>query len=86
MQSRKYDDEEISADIEFVSEKLHTNVADLRLFLYNWAFIQQHFSSFDEYEVELRSGRLTWSPVHKSDKFWYENAQRFNEKNFECIK
>lgn len=40
----------------------------------------------DEYEVELRSGRLTWSPVHKSDKFWYENASKFNEKNFELVK
>ena len=27
-------------------------------------------SSFDEYAAEVRSGRLEWSPVHRSDKFW----------------
>ena len=27
-------------------------------------------SSFDEYSAELKSGRLEWSPVHKSNKFW----------------
>lgn len=36
--------------------------------------------------LKVRSGRLQWSPVHKSDKFWRENAPRFNEKNFELIK
>lgn len=28
------------------------------------------FSSFDEYSAEVKSGRLEWSPVHRSDKFW----------------
>ncbi|PIO56877.1 v-ATPase subunit H, partial [Teladorsagia circumcincta] len=41
---------------------------------------------YDDTELEVRSGRLQWSPVHKSDKFWRENAPRFNEKNFELIK
>lgn len=27
-------------------------------------------SSFDEYAMEVKSGRLEWSPVHRSDKFW----------------
>ena len=27
-------------------------------------------STFDEYAAEVRSGRLEWSPVHKSEKFW----------------
>jgi len=45
-----------------------------------------HCSSFDEYYTELRGGRLLWSPVHKSEKFWRENAQRFNEKSFELVK
>jgi len=72
MGARKYDDTDLTEDIEFVAEKLHTNVQDL--------------SSFDEYCTELRSGRLIWSPVHKSEKFWRENAQRFNEKGFELVK
>jgi V-type H+-transporting ATPase subunit H len=59
-------------DILFLSERLHASIQDL--------------SSFDEYCTEIRSGRLNWSPVHKSEKFWRENSQRFNEKNFELIK
>jgi len=34
----------------------------------------------------VKSGRLEWSPVHKSEKFWHENAARLNEKNFELLK
>ena len=36
--------------------------------------------------LQVRSGRLQWSPVHKSDKFWRENAPRFNEKPFDIVK
>ena len=43
-------------------------------------------SSFDVYASEVRSGRLEWSPVHKSAKFWKENAARLNEKNYELLK
>lgn len=44
------------------------------------------FSSYDEYVTEVRSGRLEWSPVHRSEKFWRENADRLNEKNYELLK
>lgn len=71
LEQRKFDDEDIMADIEFLSEKLHSSVQDL--------------SSFDEYATEVKSGRLEWSPVHKS-KFWRENAQRLNEKNYELLR
>ncbi|KAI6205382.1 hypothetical protein M3Y94_00785900 [Aphelenchoides besseyi] len=72
MDAKKFDDTDLQEDIEFLSERLHASVQDL--------------SSFDEYCTEVRSGRLQWSPVHKSEKFWRENAQRFNEKNFELVK
>ncbi|RMX48070.1 hypothetical protein pdam_00002628 [Pocillopora damicornis] len=65
-------DEDIKEDVEFVYEKLNERVQDL--------------STFDEYAAEVRSGRLEWSPVHKSEKFWRENAQRLNEKNYELLK
>ncbi|KAH1016253.1 hypothetical protein HUJ04_007507 [Dendroctonus ponderosae] len=71
LEQRKCDDEDITADVEFLSEKLHSSVQDL--------------SSFDEYATEVKSGRLEWSPVHKS-KFWRENAQRLNEKNYELLR
>nr|CAG4645453.1 EOG090X044C [Lynceus sp. MCZ IZ 141354] len=72
LQQHKYDDEDITADIEFLIEKLHVSIQDL--------------SSFDEYASELKSGRLEWSPVHKSERFWRENASRLTEKNYEMLK
>nr|XP_025121199.1 V-type proton ATPase subunit H isoform X2 [Bubalus bubalis] len=72
LEQQKYDDEDISEDIKFLLEKLGESVQDL--------------SSFDEYSSELKSGRLEWSPVHKSEKFWRENAARLNEKNYELLK
>ncbi|GMT04270.1 hypothetical protein PENTCL1PPCAC_26444, partial [Pristionchus entomophagus] len=72
LDSKKYDDPDVEEDSEYLREKLHVSVQDL--------------SSFDEYCSEVRSGRLQWSPVHKSEKFWRENAPRFTEKNHELIK
>jgi len=69
---RKFDDEDITDDIEFLNDKLQASVQDL--------------SSFDEYSTEVKSGRLEWSPVHKSGKFWRENASRLNEKNYELLR
>lgn len=72
LEGRKFDDPDITEDIEFLNEKLHESVQDL--------------SSFDEYSNEVRSGRLEWSPVHKTERFWRENAARLNEKNYELLK
>lgn len=44
------------------------------------------FSSFDEYATEVKSGRLEWSPVHRSAQFWRENASRLNERNYELLR
>ncbi|KAM9790097.1 V-type proton ATPase subunit H isoform X2 [Syngnathus typhle] len=72
LEQQKYDDEDITEDVKFLLERLGESVQDL--------------SSFDEYSSELKSGRLEWSPVHKSEKFWRENAVRLNEKNYELLK
>ncbi|KAA0188880.1 Atp6v1h [Hyalella azteca] len=68
----KFDDEDITADIEFLNDRLQTSIQDL--------------SSFEEYCSEVKSGRMEWSPVHKSEKFWRENCHRLNEKNYELLK
>jgi len=72
LEQRKFDDSDITDDIEFLNEILAASVQDL--------------SSFDEYSTEIKSGRLEWSPVHKSEKFWRENTVRLNEKNYELLK
>merc|ERR1719367_2279994 len=72
LEQRKFDDEDIQADIEFLKEKMEAYLQDL--------------SSYDEYVTEVHSGRLEWSPVHRSERFWRENADRLNEKNYELLK
>lgn len=65
-------DLELLEDAEYLIGVLQESVQDL--------------SSFDEYATELRCGRLEWSPVHNSEKFWRENAHKLNEKNYELLK
>lgn len=72
LEQRKFDDEDIQADIEFLKEKMEMSLQDL--------------SSYDEYVTEVRSGRLEWSPVHRSEKFWRENAYKLNDANYELLK
>merc|ERR1719490_453789 len=46
----------------------------------------QDLSSYDEYVTEVKSGRLEWSPVHRSERFWRENAAHLNDKNYELLR
>jgi len=72
LEQRKFEDEDIQSDIEFLKEKMEISLQDL--------------SSYDEYVTEVRSGRLEWSPVHRSEKFWRENAHKLNDANYELLK
>lgn len=36
-------------------------------------------TTFDEYAAEVRSGHLRWSPPHRNETFWRENARRILE-------
>ncbi|ORX93182.1 vacuolar ATP synthase subunit H [Clohesyomyces aquaticus] len=38
-------------------------------------------TTFDEYAAELQSGHLRWSPPHRNQTFWRENARRILEEN-----
>lgn len=71
-QGKKSPDPDFVEDIEYLEEKLNSSVQDM--------------SSFDEYATEIKSGRLEWGPVHSSEKFWRENADKLNEKNYELLK
>ncbi|VDP79235.1 unnamed protein product [Echinostoma caproni] len=65
-------DPELTDDMAFLTEKLSASIQDV--------------SSLEEYTTELKSGRLEWSPVHKSEKFWCENAVKFTDNNYELLK
>jgi V-type H+-transporting ATPase subunit H len=64
---KKWADEDIINDLEVLKDALQKHVAEL--------------SSFDKYKQELYSGALEWSPVHRSEKFWRENATKFEENS-----
>lgn len=93
LEQRKFDDEDIVEDIQFLNERLQASVQDLRysrkLLLIIIIIIHLYklfHSSFDEYATEVKSGRLEWSPVHRSAQFWRENASRLNERNYELLR
>ncbi|XP_047145815.1 V-type proton ATPase subunit H isoform X1 [Hydra vulgaris] len=69
---KNWGDEDIREDIEFITEKLNASVQDL--------------STWDEYVAEVKSGRLEWSPVHRQEKFWRENAIKITDGNYELLK
>lgn len=46
---------------------------------------EQKLSSFEEYQSEVTTGRLNWSPVHKSQRFWRENVHKFNENKYHLL-
>ncbi|KAG9049243.1 H(+)-transporting V1 sector ATPase subunit H [Tulasnella sp. UAMH 9824] len=72
LSTRKWSDEEIVEDIEFLKEELTKNFESL--------------TTYDEYTSELASGHLSWTPVHDSEAFWKENATKLNDKDYEQLK
>ncbi|KAL8280153.1 hypothetical protein RQP46_007483 [Phenoliferia psychrophenolica] len=70
--SRKWSDDEIKEDVDFLVEELKVSFEGL--------------TTYDEYTSELESGMLEWSPPHKSEEFWKENANRLNEKDRKQLK
>ncbi|KAH7927742.1 ATPase V1 complex subunit H [Leucogyrophana mollusca] len=72
LSARKWSDEDILEDIQFVRDELESNFESL--------------TTYDEYTSELASGHLSWTPVHESDDFWRENATKLNDKDFEQLK
>jgi len=72
LSTRKWSDEEIVDDINFLKEELTKNFESL--------------TTYDEYTSELSSGHLSWTPVHDSETFWRENAAKLNERDYEQLK
>jgi len=64
-------DEDVLDDLQTIKEALQKNIAQL--------------TSFDVYKGEVMSGNLSWSAVHRSEKFWRENAQLLEEDNCKLL-
>ncbi|KAH8108453.1 ATPase, V1 complex, subunit H [Phellopilus nigrolimitatus] len=69
---RKWTDEDIVDDIQFLRDELKANFDSL--------------TTWEEYTAELSSGHLLWSPVHESDAFWQENAGKLCDQDFAQLK
>ncbi|KAF7295144.1 V-type proton ATPase subunit H [Mycena indigotica] len=70
--SRKWSDEDIVEDVQFLRDELTANF--------------QSLTTYDEYSSQLTSGHLSWTPVHESEDFWKENAIKLNDKDCEQLK
>jgi V-type H+-transporting ATPase subunit H len=90
LSTRKWSDEDIVEDVQFLQDELYTNFQSL-----TWVdSIPKSVSviddticrTYDEYTSELTSGHLSWTPVHESVDFWKENATRLNDKDYEQLK
>eukprot|EP00163_Fabomonas_tropica_P014827 TRINITY_DN2696_c0_g1_i1.p1 TRINITY_DN2696_c0_g1~~TRINITY_DN2696_c0_g1_i1.p1 ORF type:complete len:437 (-),score=108.61 TRINITY_DN2696_c0_g1_i1:151-1461(-) len=71
-QQKKWADEDIVADIESLLEALEKDVHVL--------------SSWETYKKEILSGDLEWSPVHRSETFWRENAAKFESNDYHILR
>ena len=72
MQVRKFADEDIPDDVELLYNTLQVNLTGL--------------TSWDVYKTELESGKLEWSPSHKSENFWKDNFKAFEGGQCASIK
>ncbi|KAJ3392716.1 H(+)-transporting V1 sector ATPase subunit H [Lobulomyces angularis] len=72
LSARKWADEEIIEDLNFLKTELSKSMASL--------------STFDEYSTEVKAGTLEWSPAHNSEAFWKQNASRMNERDYELLR
>ncbi|TFL07561.1 armadillo-type protein [Pterulicium gracile] len=70
--TRKWTDEDILDDVQFLRDELTNNF--------------QSLSTYDEYSSELSSGHLSWSPPHESEDFWKDNATKLNDSDFAQLK
>ena len=62
LRNRKWSDEEVREDLDFISDALAKSVHVL--------------SSIDMYKQEIAAGKMEWTPVHKSETFWRDNATK----------
>lgn len=62
LQGRHLTDSDAQEDLSALSQKLEEYT--------------QTQTTFDEYAAEVNSGHLRWSPPHRNETFWRENARR----------
>lgn len=72
LSGRKWTDQEIIEDLAFLQDELQARFDQL--------------TTFDEYASELESGHLSWTPLHRNEDFWKENAAKLLDQNQRLFK
>lgn len=72
LQEKNFSDDEMLTDIEMLSSELGSAFTSL--------------NSYEEYYAEIKSGFLHWSPPHRSNIFWKDNAHKLLDNNAELLK
>ncbi|SCV03944.1 LANO_0G07206g1_1 [Lachancea nothofagi CBS 11611] len=72
LSERKYSDDELRQDLNTLKELLEETYQEL--------------TSFDEYEAEVNSKLLVWSPPHVDNGFWSDNIDKFKEQDWKLFK
>jgi len=72
VEQKSFPDEELMEDAELLNARL--------------AEVYEEMSTFDEYRSEVISGKLEWSPVHRSERFWRENAVKLGDNKHALVK
>ncbi|KAJ2748712.1 H(+)-transporting V1 sector ATPase subunit H [Coemansia pectinata] len=69
---RSFKDEDLRSDLKQLAEELaeHTGV----------------MTTWDEYLNELASGKLAWSPAHRSEQFWKLHIRRMDEHDHRVVR
>jgi V-type H+-transporting ATPase subunit H len=85
LSGRKWTDEEIVEDLEFLQSELQASFDQLTYSFHTYSR-NSNGSTFDEYSSELESGHLSWTPPHRNEQFWRENATKLIEQNNKLLK
>eukprot|EP00762_Andalucia_godoyi_P008595 ANDGO_04615.mRNA.1 putative V-type proton ATPase subunit H len=72
MSKRKFGDADITELCNALYSKLDSQVTEL--------------STFDSYLQEVMSGRMDWTPAHRSEQFWRDNIDKFEANEFTVVK
>lgn len=72
LNNKKWGDEDIISDLEKLTASVSTAMNNM--------------SSWQRYTKELQSRNLEWSPVHKNERFWRENVEKFQDQSAACLK
>lgn len=81
LQNRKWSDDEVVEDLDFLKHELQSRLEGLRYVSAGLGGGLTELSTYDEYISEIDSGHLVWSPAHDSEDFWKENGMRIGQES-----